>query len=370
MVNFQETLIKTVKNLGFLPFDQLMQIALTDESQGYYIHKNPFTNTGDFTTSPQLSQVFGELLGLFLAEVWLTMGQPTKLNLVELGGGSGLLIADILRTTKKVEGFHKALSLHFIEINQPLKALAQQKLQEYATIPKTWYSYVEQLQLSEITIVYSNEFFDAIPLKQYCYQNQHFYELGVTCSQNHDLQLTFMKTLSQPALALPCHFQENAIYETSPLTHKIFQQLIDIIKRVQGVILTIDYGYINSSCISSLRGFKNQQLLNVQEVLHHITNADITYNVNFNELQNLAKENSVATYNILTQHDFLEDLGFSNRVATLANNILDSKKKELFLANNNKIINQQEMGNTFKVMALTKGLPYLPVFYKPTIYEK
>lgn len=367
MVSFQEKLINTVKAVGFLPFDKLMQIALTDESKGYYVHKNPFSGTGDFTTSPQLSQVFGELIGLFLAEVWLQLGQPKKLNLVELGAGSGLLIADILRTTKKVEGFHKALALHFVEINQTLKTLQQESLQEYSEIPRAWYNKVEELQLSDATIVYSNEFFDAMPVKQYCCRQQQFYELGVTLNQSNNLQLTFMKIVKQPMFALPCHFQDNAIYETSPLTKQIFQHLINIIKKVQGVILTIDYGYTNPNCGSSIRGFKSQQLLQVQEILQHLTSADITYNVNFNELQNLAKENAVNTYNIITQHNFLEELGFNNRVTTLASNILDSNQKELFLANNNKIISQQEMGNIFKVMAVSSGLPYLPVFYKPTI---
>lgn len=261
MVNFQEKLINTVKSVGFLPFDKLMQIALTDESKGYYIHKNPFSNSGDFTTSPQLSQVFGELLGLFLAEIWVHLGQPKRLNLVELGAGSGLLIADILRTTKKVVGFHQSLALHFIEINQPLMVLQKQNLQDYPEIPKTWYSNVAELQLQDVTIVYSNEFFDAMPVKQYCYRQQQFYELGVTINQKKELQLTFMKAPHKPILALSYHNQENAIYETSPLSQQIFQELLNIIKKVQGVILTIDYGYMNSSCVSSLRGLKTNSFL-------------------------------------------------------------------------------------------------------------
>ena len=162
---------------GPMPLSRYMSLCLTHPEYGYYMSRDPFGVAGDFTTSPEISQMFGELIGLWAAAVWQSMGAPEKINLVELGPGRGTLLVDALRAAKVVPAFEQAISLHLVETSPVLRELQRLKLGQTETI--RWYDSVEDLP-SEPAIVVANEFFDAIAINQAIKQADGWYERTVT----------------------------------------------------------------------------------------------------------------------------------------------------------------------------------------------
>src|SRR5262245_43055451 len=140
-----------------------MAEALGHPRFGYYRKAAALGAAGDFTTAPEISQMFGELLGAWLAERWLAMGRPHQVRLVELGPGRGTLLADALRATRGVPGFHAALDLHLVEINEQLRLLQEAALSAFAP---TWHALLDSVPEGP-TLLVANEFFDALPVRQF-----------------------------------------------------------------------------------------------------------------------------------------------------------------------------------------------------------
>ncbi len=223
-----------------------------------------------------------------------------------------------------------------------------------------WYKSVDEINFTQLTFIYSNEFFDALPIKQYICKNNQLYEVFVGLNDsNKKLQLVLNKnsTLTND------NYKENDVLEISILANKIYTQLLNIIKKNGGVILSIDYGSFLPSKLSSLRGYLDGNILNIDEILQNAGMCDITYNLNFGSLIELAKKNNIDCYNLITQKEFLTSLGFENRRDILANN-LSSKDRENFLQRCNLLINENDMGLKFKVMLNSCNVDNPYGFYK------
>jgi len=361
-------LINEIAKQNVVELDKFLQLALSS-NYGYYTNKMPFfseefESSGDFITSCELSQIFGELIGLFLGNNYLSFSNTPEINLVELGAGRGTLLKDILRVTKNIDNFHNKINLHILEINPMLKQMQIEALKDYPNIlNKThWYDNIDELYndlssgyfANKPTFIYSNEFFDALPIKQYVYTNNQFCEICVRFNKDSNKLEYVLKPIVQESFfnnKLAINLEQNHIIEVSPLGQNIYTKLLKIIKKNSGLILTIDYGYEKPTGLSSLRGYKSNQLLNALEILQNATFCDITYNVNFASLQAIAKDLNVNSYNIISQSEFLLDLGFNIRLQSLLNTLNpDSQEYKDFLTTANLLVDNEEMGGKFKVM--------------------
>jgi NADH dehydrogenase [ubiquinone] 1 alpha subcomplex assembly factor 7 len=362
----KQKIIKLLKEQGAIPFDKFMNLSLSDKENGYYRINNPIGLHADFTTSPEISQVFGELIGLWLLDVWIKLGSPKKCYLVELGAGRGTLMLDILRATKSIKQFHDSLQIEIIEINKELIELQQKQLNNYSNI--SWKSSVDELQIDAPVLIYSNEFFDALPVKQYFFKDKRCFELMVSLDENEELKLNFIE--NEPFNLLDVlakdikDYGEEYIYESSPVANSIFHYLGNIIKKNKGVILTIDYGYIKSTLQNTIRGFKNHEVLSIFDIITQPGNVDFTYNVNFRELLLSVESLKIDTYTIISQKEFLENLGIQERTNILLKNINNEIEKESFLKRIETLISPSEMGEKFKVMCVSFGLEEVETFKK------
>ncbi|MDR2008272.1 MAG: SAM-dependent methyltransferase [Alphaproteobacteria bacterium] len=347
-----EKIKKLIKESGAIPFDKFMSLSNAE----YYNNSNPLGSRGDFTTAPEISQVFGELIGLWLLDCWLKMDSPQKCHLVELGAGRGTLLKDILRATKNFPHFHDSLKISIVEINAELIRLQKETLSQYKNI--SWVNAVENLAIDSPVLIYSNEFFDALPTKQYLIKENETFELHVDLADDY-LKLVFLKSSPLPNMLQQ---QEEIIYETSPMANSIFNYLVARVAEHGGAFLTIDYGYEVNEFRNTIRGYKNHEVLSVFEIINGAGKVDFTYNVNFAELAATVVE--VNKFELITQRAFLENLGIHERAANLLKNITDPKDKADFNAAIKTLIAKDQMGEKFKALCVSKNIPNIAVFRK------
>ena len=168
---------KRIKRSGPMPVSQFMELCLNDPAHGYYMTRDPFGRGGDFTTSPEVSQMFGELIGVWCASVWRMMGSPENVRLVELGPGRGTMMLDILRAARVVPEFRNAVVVHMVEVSPALQARQKQTLGGI-DVPVLWHNAFEDVPEGPLIIV-ANEFFDALPVHQAVKQINGWYERTV-----------------------------------------------------------------------------------------------------------------------------------------------------------------------------------------------
>ena len=348
MTTIKERLIRRIRATGPMTIADYMTECLGDPEHGYYTTRDPLGKSGDFTTSPEISQMFGELLGLALAQAWMDRGAPDRVLLVELGPGRGTLMADALRATQAIPGFHAALDLHMVETSPTLRARQIETIRH----PLTHHDRIEDLPIGPPLFLIANEFFDALPIRQFQRTETAWREhvVGLT-----DDRLAF--GLSGPVAALPHRLGDTKpgeIVETSPASHAIVATLGARIAKDGGVALIIDYGDWRS------RGDTFQAVANHKPVdpLAEPGVADLTAHVDF---EALAQAASPALASAMTpQGVFLERLGITPRAEALARN-LTGPALDSHIAAHRRLTHPQEMGTLFKVLALYQpGTPPPP----------
>ncbi len=166
-----------------------MQLCLTHPQYGYYTSHDPLGAQGDFTTAPEISQIFGELTGLWLASQWLEAGSPSPCTLLELGAGRGTLMNDILRATKRIPGFHDAIHLHILECS-PVLIQKQQEILAGWPVSKQWITALDALPDAPLFFI-ANEFFDALPIRQFRRNEDTWQECYIALNHDNTLTLDF-----------------------------------------------------------------------------------------------------------------------------------------------------------------------------------
>lgn len=323
---------------GPLSVADYMTEALWHPRWGYYATRDPLGATGDFTTAPEISQMFGELIGLALAQAWLDQGAPAPITLAELGPGRGTLMADALRATRGVPGFHAALNVHLVETSPVLRRAQTAALGEV-----TFHDRAETLPEAPLFLI-ANEFFDALPIRQFQRTEAGWAErrVGVT-----DAVLTF--GLAPPA---PVPTLEHRLDDTRPgdlveLCPDARATLATVSARIAthgGAALLIDYGDWRSLG-DTLQALKAHA---PADPLETPGRADLTAHVDFEALADAA----LCRYSRLTpQGVFLERLGITARAEALANS-LSGAALEAHIAAHRRLTHPSEMGDLFKVMAL------------------
>ncbi|MGI3168760.1 class I SAM-dependent methyltransferase [Pseudooceanicola sp. C21-150M6] len=325
-----------------MPLSEYMSVCLTDPAHGYYATRDPFGSAGDFTTAPEISQMFGELLGLALAQSWTDQGSPAPFTLAEAGPGRGTLMADILRATARVPGFHDALRLHLVETSPTLRDRQRQALDGYRI---TFLDDVADLPQAPLWFV-ANEFFDALPIRQLRRRGSGWAEVMVALSDT-GLKLALAPPADIPELAHRlADTAEDDIVEICPALPAIMHQLADRISRSGGAALIVDYGDWRSLGDTF-------QAIRAQEYVDPLTapgDTDLTAHVDFEALARAAAPLAAAPP--LPQGQFLERLGIAIRAETLATRLSGQALND-HIAAYRRLTHPDEMGTLFKVIAMT-----------------
>ena len=336
-----DDLVARIATSGPITIADYMAQALLHPTKGYYSTRDPLGAQGDFTTAPEISQMFGELIGLSLAQSWLDQGAPASFVLVELGPGRGTLMADILRATARVPGFHDAARIVLVEASAPLRSRQAETLK---TFDITWADTVSELPKGPIWLV-ANEFFDALPVRQFQRDGDAWRErcIGLT---GETLSFGLSPIGPQPALDHRLDdTRDGDLVEWCAPSSAIIAEVGMRIAAYGGAALIIDYGDWRSlgDTLQAMRGHAATDPLDAPGT------ADLTTHVDF---EALALAAAPAAYTRLTpQGVFLERLGITDRARTLATD-MNSLALDAHIAAHRRLTHPEEMGNLFKVLGL------------------
>jgi NADH dehydrogenase [ubiquinone] 1 alpha subcomplex assembly factor 7 len=325
---------------GPMPVDRYMALCLGHPQHGYYMTRDPFGARGDFTTAPEISQVFGELIGVWCAQVWQMMGAPPRFSMVELGPGRGTLMKDALRATRKVPGFLDAAQVHFVETSPVLR-----RAQTEAVGNAIWHDSIATLPRQPL-IVIANEFFDALPVKQYEEKDGVVRERVIGVEGENPASL--------PPPGASCHppgrgggieivvglseatgidsFGRDGVFEISPARLEVAVSLGQMIAGHGGAAIVIDHGFCS--------------------ILDSPGEADITSHVDFEQLGVGFRHGKGEVLRVMTQGEFLNAMGVHQRAEALGRS-LTAADRQVFLAGIKRLADDTEMGHLFKVMAVT-----------------
>lgn len=357
-----ELIKETIIKKKGVSLSEYMKMCMTHPQYGYYTKKKPIGFKGDFITSPEISQMFGELIGLWIVKVWMDHNKPSKFSLVELGPGNGTLMADILRATKNISQFHKSLKITLVEISPTLQKVQKKVLKNYQI---NWKKKLNKLPNIPTTIV-ANEFFDAFPVEQYIFKKSKWMKITV-CLKNfknkNSNEFCFgLKKISKLPEELPSfNNKENQIYEISPQTKENIIYLSNHLKKNHGACLIIDYGK-NNNLGSTLQSVKNHKFSNP---LENHGESDLTSLVDFRAIKNYAENYNLVVSDLVDQGDFLKTLGIQERFIALSKN-MDKEKIASHHLSLKRLIDKNQMGKLFKVLGIRNknSLPLLGLEHK------
>ncbi len=339
---------------GPIPVSDYMALALGHAEHGYYRRQDPLGAAGDFTTAPEISQMFGELIGLWCVTIWRMMGQPQGLRLVELGPGRGTLMADLLRAAGADQGFLRAASIHLVETSPVLRAKQREAL---AGVAVSWHDSVSELPDGPLLLV-ANEFFDALPIRQFIKDGAAWRERLIAVDDDGALRFVAGPEEVPPdALAATVRdAPDGAIAEVCPAGREIAAWLSGRLATQGGAALMIDYGPAASAAGDSLQAVKAHAY---HPVLETPGDADLTAHVDFQALASAAA--LARAHGPVPQGEWLQRLGIGLRATQLVRTNPD-KLAEVESAFR-RLIHPDEMGTLFKAMALTHpAMTVLPGF--------
>jgi SAM-dependent MidA family methyltransferase len=291
-----------------------MELCLTDPERGYYARRDPFGAAGDFTTAPEISQMFGELLGLWAAATWRAMGSPGKLNLVELGPGRGTMMVDVLRAARVMPDFRAAVEVQLVEISPALERVQRRTLQG-GDVPVAWHSSIQDVPDGPL-IVLANEFFDALPVHQAVMCADGWHERVIKIDEDDKFHFSihrdpiplFDKLL--PSTLRAAKIGEIFEWRTDTIALEIGRRVV----RHGGAALITDYGHIESAIGDTLQAVGGHQFA---EPLLGPGLVDLTAHVDFQALAHAAEGIGARVHGPVTQGEFLRQLGIEERAAAL-----------------------------------------------------
>jgi NADH dehydrogenase [ubiquinone] 1 alpha subcomplex assembly factor 7 len=351
-------LIRRIGASGPMPVEQFMRACLSDAEHGYYRTARPLGADGDFITAPEISQMFGELVGLWAVEVWRAMGAPEPIALVELGPGRGTLLADALRAARLVPAFMAAVRLHLVELSPVLRADQAAAL---AGQPASWHE-----RLSDVpdapAIIIANEFIDALPVRQVIWDGTMWRERCVGLGADGSLGFA----LGDPAAlcdgertGLAPQPATGDIAELRPQADALVAEIARRARTDALCSLIIDYGHALGETGDTLQAVSRHGFA---DVLACPGEADLTAHVDFAALGRAASAQELQVFGPVPQGQFLLHLGLEARLARLLAAATDAQREGL-MSGARRLVDPAQMGELFKVMALTSAsLPPPPPF--------
>lgn len=360
MPELLEIISNEISAQGPITVSRFMELALAHPQHGYYMKQDPFGQGGDFITAPEISQMFGELIGIWAAVVWQGMGNPKKINLVELGPGRGTLMADCVRAGAALEAFDDAIKMYLVETSPALREIQKTTLAPTMRMP-AWRGSIDDVDDGPL-IVIANEFFDALPIEQY-EKTETGWHVRVIETDSKTGELVFAPGVSGKKLenesAIPPDIRNappGAIFEHCPVGEKIITSVSEKIKKSGGAALIIDYGHIERGIGDTFQGLKDHSYV---EPLSTPGNADITAHVDFANLADVAENAGLSVFGPVPQGAFLLRLGLRERADKL---ILAASKEQIeeIETTHARLTEAEQMGTLFKAMVIASpglGVP-------------
>ena len=304
---------KLIKSSGPMPVWRYMELCLMHPEHGYYVSRDPLGREGDFTTAPEVSQMFGELLGLWAASLWKTLGSPTLLRLIELGPGRGTMMADALRAVRVLPPLYQTLSVHLVEINPLLRKKQEAALSGIRNL--AWHDKIDEVPDGP-AIIFANEYFDVLPIHQVVRQAGGWHERMVDLDADGRLVFSasaepiprFDVLLPPLVRAAPV----GAVFEWRPDA-----EMMKIATRVRdqgGAALIIDYGHVRSDAGDTFQAIVRHSFT---DPLKAPGQADVTAHVDFQALARGAEDIGARIHGPVTQGEFLKRLGIETRAVAL-----------------------------------------------------
>jgi NADH dehydrogenase [ubiquinone] 1 alpha subcomplex assembly factor 7 len=327
-----------------IPLDKFIFNALYNKNYGYYSKRIPFGKNGDFITSPGITSLFSEIIALWVISLWEHMNRPKIFNVVELGPGNGQMCKTLLRVFRKFPIFFDSVQISMYEKSKNLENLQKKKLNNKKI---KWIKNFNKIKKGPIVFL-GNEFFDAIPIKQFKKINNILYEQYVKLEGNSEIK-TFLKKANAKTITelKNCNLLKNQSFIEYPKQGLAeLDIIIRKIKRQNGGLLLIDYGFLKQKNKSTLQSIKNHK---VNMIYDNIGNADITSLVNFSLIKNYLRKNKLKVNDIVTQEFFLKRMGIMNRAEAVAKRMNFKEKSDLYFRIQ-RLVGSKQMGELFKFL--------------------
>lgn len=400
MTALAQEIAELIRQEGPIGISRYMALCLGHPSHGYYMKQDPFGAEGDFTTAPEISQIFGELVGLWAASLWQAMGAPASVRLVELGPGRGTLMQDMLRAAKALPGFRAAISVHLVETSPVLRQRQKETLAAAGVTP-TWHERIEPA-LEGPAIVVANEFLDALPLDQFVLTPEGWRERLVGLDGEEELAfglapqapsplagegrgegsrdaagVPLKRTASDSRLCDPssapsghllpqgekggCTAPVGSVLEQPAAALEAVASVARHVAAAGGAALFIDYGPARSGFGDTLQALRRHAFT---DALAEPGDADLTVHVDFARMAQAGLAAGAAAHGPATQRDFLLALGLEPRLEALSRRATPAQAEALASGAARLIeTGPAAMGELFKVLALADPrLPLLPGF--------
>jgi SAM-dependent MidA family methyltransferase len=345
---------------GPLSVEEYMQACLLDASEGAYASRQPIGAQGHFVTAPEISQIFGELIGIWAVSVWRSMGEPPRLTVAELGPGRGTLMADAFRAWRPSPKFLESAAVALIEAS-PVLADVQRRTLSTAQVPLRWYASLSEVEAGPL-IVLANEFIDALPIRQFVRRGGVWRERLVANSGKGGFAFIDGDPLAsddQPPFAKDRPAPEGAVIETRPAAERLLRELASRAASMPLAILIIDYGYEESGYGDTLQAAYGHRFA---DPLSAPGEADLSAHVDFAALKRIAETLGLKSYGPMPQGEFLLKLGLGMRRERLMQRAT-ANQKEAIATGALRLADPAQMGVLFKALALTsRGLPPPPPF--------
>ncbi|HYM04576.1 MAG TPA: SAM-dependent methyltransferase [Stellaceae bacterium] len=349
MNELARALARRIRGAGPLSIAAYMAEALGNPEHGYYTTRDPLGPRGDFITAPEISQIFGELVGLWCADTWEHMGRPDPVILAEFGPGRGTLMEDALRALRVAPDFRRAIRLHLVEMSPVLRE-AQRAALGHAS--PSWHDTAASLPDGPLISI-ANEFIDALPIRQFVKSEKGWHERLVgLAADNEDLVFVLEPKASMGAEALiPRSLRAaptGSLCEVSMAAASLARFLGTRLAAQTGAALFIDYGHFPSACGETFQALRRHRR---HDVLADPGDADLTAHVDFAAFAAAANEAGAATWGPVSQGAFLKSLGLAERAARLLSNATPAQAAAIDAACR-RLIDPAGMGTLFKVLAL------------------
>ena len=346
----QSEIRKLIKSSGPMPVWRYMELCLLHPQHGYYVSRDPLGREGDFTTAPEVSQMFGELLGLWAASVWKAIGSPPALRLIEFGPGRGTMMSDALRALRVLPPLYQSLSIHLVEINPVLREKQRATLSGIRNV--SWHDNIDDVPEGP-AVIFANEYFDVLPIHQAVKRETGWHERVVNLDASDRLvfgagaePIPRFEVLLPPLVrAAPV----GAVFEWRPDS-----EIMKIATRVRdqdGAALIIDYGHLRSDAGDTFQAIARHSFT---DPLKNPGQADVTAHVDFQALTRAAEDLGARVHGPITQGEFLKRLGIETRAVTLMGKATVEVSADISSALKRLTDSGRGgMGSMFKAMAVT-----------------
>ena len=346
-----------------------MELCLSHPDYGYYQCRHPFGRGGDFITAPEISQIFGEMIGVWILSVWQHLGAPPSLNLVEVGPGRGTLMSDILRTLAIRPEVQDGASIHLVETSRSLREWQKKTLSQWEG-KITWHETVTTLP-PQTSILIANEFLDALPIQQFVFEGEGWSERRVALDDQQRLEFRDEPAaLPAPELgeAINRGCKAGDIVEVRPDGSRFLEDWADRFENQKFALLFIDYGYVTDVFGDTLQAVQDHEFV---APLINPGQADLTSHINFAQFARQARSVGLNCFGPITQSQFLLSLGLKQRLEQLvALRMPESretersetpmsepefKTTEQLISGAKRLVDPNQMGDLFKVLAVTSA---------------